>query len=114
MKSTNTDDITMTALQDDYQKDRATEAALKLKYPGHKWDCYGAYVEAVVTKNRRKHWINSNPVNSHFEAIIGIDGWKLATADGATHEEAIDRVVLRMRQLLKDAEGLFGGVDADA
>jgi predicted phosphohydrolase len=95
------------SLQELHQQERKTDATLCSKYPEHKWHCYGNYVEGSATRNRRKHWINSNPVNSHYQAIIGIDGWKLATAEGESHEEAIERVVLRMRQLLKDVEGLF-------
>lgn len=95
------------------QRDRSTIAALSEKYPEHEWRCCGNHVEASVVKNRRKHWVRSKPVDSHYQAAIGIGDWRVAVAEGKTHEEAIDRVVLRLKQMLKDTEVLYCGAAID-
>jgi hypothetical protein len=86
--------------------DSNIEQTLKARYPHYKWFTIGGFVEGEATKNRRKFWIKVSPVDSVYAAVMGIGNWQLAQAEGATQLESIDRVVLRMRQLLKDVEEL--------
>jgi hypothetical protein len=86
--------------------DSNIEQTLKARYPHYKWFAIGGFVEGEATKNRRKFWIKVSPVDSVYAAVMGIGNWRLAQAEGTTQLESIDRVVLRMRQLLKDVEEL--------